>query len=260
MDKVSLDQVVGVLKAQNIVAGDGLLIHSSIQFLGIPEGGPGMYLQAIQSVVGSQGTIVVPTFNFSFARGEDYDPDSVPSDGMGSFSEYVRQHPDSLRTTHPMQSLAVIGNHAQDLAERDTPSAFDDGSAFDRMLELGFKLLLLGADIQASSIAHYSEQRAQVPYRYWKDFSGRIRFGDNWETRTYRMYVRDMELDARLTGEPVQALLEQRGYWAQAALNYGHVSTCKLTDFITVMDEILMEDPWALVTNQPVDQSTGAAG
>lgn len=260
MDKVSQHQVVETLTALDISPGDSLLVHSAIQFLGLPVGGPGMFLQAIQSVIGSEGTIAVPTFNFAFARGEDYDPLSVPSDGMGSFSEYVRQHPDSLRTTHPMQSLAVIGKHAQDLAERDTPSAFDEGSAYDQMIKSNFKLLLLGTDIQAASIAHYSEQRAQVPYRYWKDFSGRIRTNDTWETRTYRMFVRDMDLDPRLTGQPVQTLLEQRGQWTQVALNYGQVSACNITDFIAIMDEILEEDPWALVTNQPVDQSTSEVG
>jgi aminoglycoside N3'-acetyltransferase len=260
MRKVTQTQIIECLKELKIRPGDGLLVHSSIQLLGLPEDGPGIYLRAIQSTIGSDGTIAVPTFNFAFARGEDYDPLIVPSDGMGSFSEYVRQHPDSFRTTHPMQSLSVLGNHAQDLAGRDTPSAFDDGSAFDRMLELDFKMLLLGADIQASAITHYSEQRAQVPYRHWKEFSGQVISQGKTETRTYRMYVRDMELDPRLTGEPIQALLEQRSQWAQTSFNYGHVSTCTLRDFIAVMDEILKEDPWALVTNRPVDQSTSEAG
>lgn len=259
MRKVSQTQIAECLNELNILPGDGLLIHSSIQLLGLPEDGPGIYLHAIQSVIGSDGTIAVPTFNFAFARGEDYDPLKVPSEGMGSFSEYVRQHPDSFRTTHPMQSLAVIGKHAQDLAGRDTPSAFDDGSAFDRMLELDFKMLLLGADIQASAITHYSEQRAQVPYRHWKEFSGQVISKGKSKTRSYRMFVRDMDLDPRLTGKPIQALLEQRGQWSQVALNYGHVSVCNIIDFVAVMDKILKEDPWALVTNRPVDQSTSEA-
>ncbi len=121
-----------------------------------------------------QGTLVVPTFNFSFARGESYDPKVTPCEGMGAFSEYIRQHPKALRTPHPMQSLAIIGHSAEDLSGRDTASAFDPGSAFERMLELDFRLLLLGADIQAVSMVHYSEQRAAVPYRYWKDFTGKI--------------------------------------------------------------------------------------
>ncbi len=87
---------------------------------------------AIQVVIAGlhEGTLAVPAFNFGFARGEAYDPQSAPSIGMGAFSEYVRQRPEALRTTHPTQSLAVAGRWAKDLAERDTASAFDPGSAF----------------------------------------------------------------------------------------------------------------------------------
>ena len=131
-----------------------MLTHSAIQFLGRPKGGLDIYLQAILEVIGDQGTLAVPTFNFGFARGERYDPEQTPSQGMGVFSEHVRQLPDARRTTHPMQSLAVIGRYTDELVACNTPSAFERGSAFERMLELDFKLLLLGADISASSIFH----------------------------------------------------------------------------------------------------------
>ena len=257
MNKVTKTQVAEVLQSLNIISGDGLLVHSALQFLGLPEGGPSMYFDALQSILGPQGTIAVPTFNFAFAKGEDYDPLTTPSVGMGAFSEYVRLHPDSLRTTHPLQSLSVIGKHAQDLAERDTHSAFEDGSAFDCMVELDFKLLLLGADIEASSIAHYSEQRTQVPYRYWKEFKGRILANEKWKTRTYRMFVRDLDLDPRLTGKPVQDFLESKGHLSKRPLNYGFISVCRIRNFIAATDEILAQDPWALVTNRPVDKSVG---
>ena len=197
MLKVNQQQVIHSLQKLGISPGDGLLVHSAVQFLGQPVGGVGMYLEALLTVIGSQGTLAAPAFNFAFAKGEAYDLEHTPSVGMGAFSEFVRQHPLAMRTSHPMQSLAVIGRYAEDLAQRDTPSAFDPGSAFERMLDLNFKLLLLGADERAISILHYSEQRAQVPYRYWKEFHGKVRRGDGWEERFYRMYVRDLELDPR---------------------------------------------------------------
>ncbi len=195
-------------------------------------------------------TLSVPAFNFAFARGEPYDPASTPSQGMGAFAEYVRQLPGGRRTLHPMQSLAVIGPHADDLVNRDTPSAFDPGSAFERLLELDFKILLLGANVDSISLLHYSEQRFQVPYRYWKAFSGPVRTSNGWEARTYRMYVRDLEANPVLTLAPAQALLEQRQQWRSLLLNYGQVSLCRAVDFIAAVDELLSADPWCLVTNR----------
>jgi len=274
MHQVNQDQLIAALQAVGIEPGDGLLVHSALQFLGQPAGGVGMYYLALRAVLDGgetgenktvkpqslipdlqliHGTLAVPTFNFAFARGEPYDPLTTPSQGMGAFSEHVRTLPGARRTPHPMQSLAVIGHHAADLAGRDTPSAFDPGSAFERMLDLDFKLLLLGADIQAVSLLHYSEQRFNVPYRYWKDFSGQVHTAAGWQARTYRMFVRDLELDPRIELYPVQDLLESRGQWRSTAVNYGRVAACRLVDFTAAVDEFLARDPWSLVTNPPTD-------
>ena len=244
-------QLSEALKAVTVQPGDGLLIHSALQLLGRPEAGLQMVLETLLEAVGSEGTIAVPTFPFTFNRGIDYDPATTPSKGMGALSEFVRQQPDALRTPHPMQSLAVLGKHAADLARRDTLSAFDDGSAFDCMVQLGFKLLLLGADIQSASIVHYSEQRAEVPYRYWKDFSGRVKQGDEWQLRTYRMFVRDLELNPELRLAPIQRALEAADQWHAYPVNFGEVACCRLMDFVAATDALLAVEPWALVANRP---------
>ena len=249
MLEVTQQQVTTCLKNLGIVAGDGLLVHSAVQFLGRPSGGIRIYLDAIREAIGAEGTLVVPTFNFGFARGESYDPQTTPSQGMGAFSELVRQLPEARRTAHPLQSIAVIGRYRDDLASRDTASAFDPGSAFERMLDLDFKLLLLGADSRAVSMFHYCERKANVPYRYWKDFSGPVRTPDGWQTRTYRMFVRDLELDPQLTLDPVVADMQAMGQWRSQALNYGQVTTCALQDFVSAADKYLASDPWSLVTN-----------
>ena len=230
------------------------MVHSALQFLGRPVGGMAMYLEALQSAVGfPEGMLAVPTFNFSFARGEDYDPNTAPAVGMGTFSEFFRQQPGAYRTTHPMQSFALMGRGATEIAALDTPSAFDNGSAVDHMLEIDFKLLLLGADIQAVSALHYSEQRVGVPYRYWKTFSGKVKRAGEWQSAEYKMYVRDMEIDARLEIYEIETLLRERGQWHSVKLNYGAISACRLRDFVAVTTELLAANPWRFVTNKPED-------
>lgn len=245
------EDLTAALRAVGIQAGDGLLVHSALQMLGHPEGGLEMYLDVLLELLGPAGTIAVPAFTFTFHKGEPYDPDTTPSKGMGSFSEFVRQHPEARRTPHPMQPLSILGLHADDLSNRDTPSAFDDDSALDRMLQLDFKLLLLGADIQAASIVHHSEQRARVPYRYWKDFTGNVKVRGEWQQRTYRMFVRDLQIDPALRLSPIQKGMEARRQWHEQPLNYGVIACCKLRDFVSVAGALLSKDPWALVANKP---------
>ncbi len=251
MLEVTRAQVFDALTRIGIQSGDGLLIHSAIQFLGKPADGVGMYWQVISDVLGPDGTVVVPAFNFDFARGVPFDPQNTPSKGMGVFPEYVRKLPQAARTLHPLQSVAAVGHYRDDLTGRDTPSAFDPNSAFDRMLQLDFRLLLLGADIQAASMVHYSEQRAEVPYRYWKKFTGEVKIGDTWVQRSYRMFVRDLEIGPELDLHPIQHLLTERGQWHSEKLNYGWLSSCRLKDFVQAADDLLAEHPWSLVGNAP---------
>ncbi|NLG71375.1 MAG: AAC(3) family N-acetyltransferase [Chloroflexi bacterium] len=261
MNEVTQQQISALLRELGIGPGDRLIVHSAVQFLGRPVGGAGIYLQALLSVLNGepganeqlvQGALAVPTFNFGFARGEPYDPEVTPSEGMGVFSELVRRHPGARRSMHPMQSLAVLGPDAADITGRDTPSAFDPGSAFERLLDLDFKLLLLGASVQAVSIIHYSEQRARVPYRYWKEFTGQVKTPAGWQQRTYRMFVRDLEINPQLDLRPVQQALQASGKWEMRPLNYGRVCTCRLRDFVDAADRLLEKDPWALVGSRSV--------
>lgn len=263
MRNVTKEQLLTALKDVGVKQGDGVLVHAALQYLGLPQGGVEIYLQALFEVLGvdlaadasrvvSTGTLAAPTFNFGFGHGKPYDPKNTPSEGMGVFPELVRNHPQAWRTSHPMQSLAVVGYYAPDLASRDTLSAFDPGSAFDRMIELDFRILLLGADIQAVSLLHYAEQVAQVPYRYWKEFSGVVRTPHGWQAKTYRMFVRDLRIDPHIDLHPVQQKLEQRQEWCSLPLNYGAIACCRMVDFVNAVSEFLKSDPWSLVTNRPI--------
>jgi aminoglycoside 3-N-acetyltransferase len=231
------------LEQVGINPGDGLLIHSAIQYLGQPDGGIEMIFQCLKNLLTISGTIAVPTFNFDFAKGEEFKTKETPSKGMGVFSEFIRVHPGSFRTHHPLQSIAINGFHAAEIANRDTLCAFDDGSAFERMLDLNFKCLLLGANINACSIIHYSEQRSNVPYRYWKNFSGIV----DGKYATYRMFVRDLELNPLLDLTPIKVRLMEQGLWNQVQINYGILASFTLQDFCNSADELLSKDPFCLL-------------
>jgi aminoglycoside N3'-acetyltransferase len=238
------------LRQLGIESGDGLLVHSAIQMLGKPVNGLQTYVDVIQNLIGEKGTLVVPTFTLDYPSTQVFDRNKTPSTGMGSFSEYVRQLPGTLRSSHPLQSVAALGYNAMDLTDRDTPSAFEDGSIFARMLALDFKLLLLGTDIQAASMVHYCEAVAQVPYRRWKDFTGRIWQDGQWVQKTYKMYARILEIDPQLHLQPIQLELERQGTWHEIMLNYGRVACFKLSNFVSACMALLEKDPWILVSNK----------
>lgn len=269
MYEVTQQQVVKILQRLGLTPGSTLMVHSALQFLGRPDRGPQIYLAALceqlnipipslgidKQIEQSTGTLAVPTFNFGFARGETYDEAQTPSEAMGILSETIRQLPEAKRTKHPLQSMSVIGKYTQDLANRDTLGAFDSGSAFERLLELNARILLLGADIHAVSLIHYSEQRAAVPYRYWKDFTGDVYRSGKAQQCTYRMFARDLVLDPKLNLLAIQQLLEHRNQWKKEKLNYGTVAIFSAHEFVTAADDLLAKDPWIFVANRPFTHS-----
>ena len=85
MLETSPEQVLQTLQALDLQPGDGLLVHSALQFLGRPQGGPAMYLTCLQTVLGPPGTLAAPAFKFGFAKG-------LPLDTANQPSKVGRQH------------------------------------------------------------------------------------------------------------------------------------------------------------------------
>lgn len=250
-ERVTPAMLAEALGAVGVAPGDHLIVHSSLEALGWPEDGVGMYLDSLQAILGPEGTIAVPTFTFSFCRDQVYDGAATPSTDMGVFSELVRQHPDARRTRHPIQSMALLGRHAGTLAALDSPSAYGPGSAWACLPELGFKLLLLGASAHWASFIHHCEERAAVPYRAWKTFSGAVSFEEGHrENRDFQMYVRRLEADPELRAEWVRDRLLETGGWLETTLNHGQLATCRLTDYRDAAGAMLRDDPYALLANR----------
>lgn len=236
--------------------GDLVMVHSSLLALGkindhtlrqIPQ----VITKALMEAIGPSGTLVVPTLNFGFCRGDGFDRQQTLSENMGILSEYVRQLPNACRSRHPMQSVAAVGPLAETICEPDTPSAFDQGSSFDLMIQQNARLLLLGATFQAATVIHHAEQSVGVPYRLWKDFTGRYvdQSGSNSidQTKTYRMYVRDLEIDAKLDMKPLELELVERQKLQNQPLGGGIVRSCQFVDLIDVAEHCLGADPNCLV-------------
>ncbi|HYE00504.1 MAG TPA: AAC(3) family N-acetyltransferase [Alphaproteobacteria bacterium] len=244
-------ELEAALRGVGIGPGDDVMVHSSLIDLGRPEGGVAMCLEAVRGAIGEAGTLCVPTFTFPFCRGAPFDRAATPSTAMGAFSEAARRDPAARRTRHAIQSLALIGPRAAEMEAVETASAYAAGSAFARLVERGFKILLLGAGPLSISLTHLCEEWERVPYRYWKSFAGPVRMepGADFAERSYAMYVRDLALDPRLDERPLCREMAERGLWREVRLNGAPVAACRMADFAEAATARLRRDPFALLSN-----------
>ena len=162
-----------------IEPGDCLMAHSSFKSLGLRHAGPCDVIHTLLHVLGPGGTLMMPTFTYSYSGiwgVEPFNPARTPGVGNGILTEALRNYPGALRSAHPTYSVAAIGHHAEDItANRENASALGIGSSYDTAYHLGAKILLLGVGNDRNSMLHYAEARARLPYNDipFREFWGR---------------------------------------------------------------------------------------
>ncbi|MEB3204369.1 MAG: AAC(3) family N-acetyltransferase [Candidatus Sericytochromatia bacterium] len=252
MRRVSGAQVAEALDNLGLGAGDHVMVHSSILPFGLPEAGVATFLGPLLAAVGPRGTIVAPTFTFGFIRTGVYDVADTPSVGMGTLAEAIRRHPSSHRSRHPIQSISAIGAMARELSSLETPSAYGPGSAFERLVEQDFRILLLGAAPNHISVSHLSEERAKVPYRFAKTVEGvaRLASGEAPKSGKWSFYARYLDIDIFPAREDeVVERLVAAGSWRTAELQGVPVQLGSSRAFCSNIDAELAADPYWLLPN-----------
>nr|MBP3724932.1 AAC(3) family N-acetyltransferase [Campylobacter sp.] len=190
---MSKNDFLNAINLLQIKQGDTLSLHTSVLNLGFPVVQTQIYLQTLCEIlfeaVGEEGTIAMPTFTYSFCKGEIYDPQKSFSK-MGSLNEFFRKNY-AKRTLDPNFSYAIWGKKSDYLLNADTKESFGDDGIFARLRNINAKLLDIGNTYDLT-FWHYIEKIAKVSYRFDKKFNGQI--CDNGKIYdTYNIYfVRDL--------------------------------------------------------------------
>ncbi len=172
--------VARALREVGLRAGDVAYCHASVAMLGIPAFGlsedaiGAAFLDAFLEVAGPDGTLVVPTFTYSYTRNEPYDPAATPpGPALGALSNALWRRPDAFRSLDPLFSVIALGGRAQALiSSSGATDSFGAGSVYQRLLELDAAILNIGLRGTHAQVVHHIEQMAGVPYRFIKRFRG----------------------------------------------------------------------------------------
>ena len=189
------------------------------------------------------GTLIVPTFNFGFCKGLDYDPALTPSERMGQFAEYVRLRDDSLRSRHPFQSVAAVGALAERIASRDSRSAFSEHSSFEAMLDCDCKIVFFGVEF-VETFCHIAEERAKVDYRFWKTFRANVVEDGVAQPRDVEFYARklDMQPEPHIDNDKLFRHLSGGGILKPVPLGSGTISVVRAKELVDHLTEQLRAD------------------
>lgn len=161
-------QLISDLKTLGICPGDTVLMHSSYKSLGGIEDGAKGFFEAFLSLLGEEGTLVLPALTYSNVNRDQpyYDARTTPT-CVGYLTEYFRTEvPGVIRSLHPTHSCCVIGRHAKFLTEhhyRDrTPVGTN--SPFALLPQVGGKILMLGCPRDRCTTMHGVEEMVEPEY------------------------------------------------------------------------------------------------
>jgi len=233
-----------------VMRGDVLMIHGdsivAAQIKQIKDrAGLQILFDEILNYLGEQGTLVIPSFTYSFTKPEIFDIEDTSST-VGYFSEYFRLLPGVVRSSNPLFSVCAIGKHKLAFKNSSISDCFGPDSCFGVLNDLNGRLMNLGCDFMVTFV-HYVEQMVNVSYRYHKKFSGEIKSDTGLQHVVTNYFVGDMSLRYHADLSVLkQQLLETNKL---AVVPFGRFAsyTVSCSDFLEGCKNVLSEDKYGLI-------------
>lgn len=164
------------------------------------------FIDGLIDAVGDDGTVIFPTYNWGFCRGEEFDYNKTPCE-TGVLGTLALKRNDFQRTKHPIYSFAVCGYYREKLVSMNNSDSFGANSPFAFFRKMNVNNYVIDVSLAHSfTYCHYvEEQSGVVNYRFIKNFTGNyVDENGNREKRTYSMFVRNLDLDVKVAIDPIQ--------------------------------------------------------
>lgn len=241
--------VANALKKIGIKKGDVLMVHADLARFGKlgeitdKKEFANVFINAFLKVIGENGTLIVPTFTYSFCNSEVYDKENTPSK-VGLFTEELRKRKDAFRSLHPIFSVAAIGKRAKELTSNLSKNSFGKGSIYDKFSKIkNSKYVIFGVDYFSCTQVHYIEEKFKVPYRYVKKFKGKIKDNNKTYNDEYEYYARHLDQDSMPSFDKIENHLFKKGLLKKIQLGDAFISCAKISDICRESEKILKKDP-----------------
>lgn len=180
------------LKKLGVEKGQNIIVHTSLKSLGFVCGGPQIIIEGLCETVGDEGTIVMPTqtwknldpsygvhweepekwWNLIRENWPAYDKNITPTNTMGAVAEMFRTWPGTIRSDHPVRSMAAYGKNAEYLMNgHSLGDIFGESSPLGKLYKLDSYILLIGVGYDKNTSLHLADVRATYPRKHMEDNS-----------------------------------------------------------------------------------------
>lgn len=196
-------------------------------------------------MIREDGTLIVPTFSYSFCNKEDFDLDNTPSI-CGMFTEWIRTNTKCTRSEDANFSITAIGDK-NDFFTKNSPShSFGKNSFWERFMKSGGKFCNFNLD-PASTFVHYVEKFLNVPYRFDKEFSGVFIKNNKQFNKSFYHFVRELKPKYEPQFEKFNLSAQKNLLVKTSNLGKGQIVCITALDSFYLIKNELEKDPFFLV-------------
>lgn len=245
----SQEDLIRAIRDVGIQKGDIVSIQVSLGRLGIPKEGANMQtashmlIEAFREVMGSEGTLLVPTYTYSIGRREVYNPHTTPS-SIGDFPEIFRSMPGVIRSADPMLSTAGIGAQAQEILYNISHECYGKGSTYDNIRRLGGKICTIGVSLYWATYRHYIECIGSIPFRYNKAFTGYVQRGVDIRQESWIYFAAPFTDNCAPVGLPLEKKVREADLLRTAQVGRGEIQCIDAEVYAQFGLEQFRCNPW----------------
>ena len=217
----------------------------------------------IMESLGPHGTLLVGTFSYSCSKPEIPFVVEETRSEIGPFTNWVRQQSQSIRSLHPIFSLAGIGPNSADILTNTGGAAFGPCSPFGRMAGVDARFVSLGVPFhQSITYLHHLEQCFGCNHRYHKIFTTPVIKDGVVQKGPFSGYMRWRGVDAGPNFLACEKKLLVEGVMREVRWNGGVNQAVRTVDVDRIGYAMLTENSCAFVTRDvyiELDETTTAA-
>lgn len=175
--------LLAAFQALGVAPGQTVMLHASVKAVGKVMGGANVILQALLDALTPAGTLMmyagwqdIPDFVLDLPpeQRQRYYDEHPPFDPAiaravrenSILAEFLRTWPGARRSQNPEASMVAVGERAAWITQ-DHPMnyGYGAGSPLAKLVELGGKVLMLGAPLDTITLLHYAENRARMRHK-----------------------------------------------------------------------------------------------
>ena len=178
---ITIERIINDLKKIGVEKGMTLIVHSSLSSIGWVSGGPVAVIYALEELLSSEGTLVMPTHSGDLSEPSKwvnppvpeewwpiirqtmppFEKNITPTRKMGAIAETFRKQRDVLRSNHPQLSFCAWGKNTEFItSNHPLEYSLNDNSPLGKIYDLKGSILLLGVDHSNNTSLHLAEYRA----------------------------------------------------------------------------------------------------